>query len=334
MPFAPVRIRALERSPRGVHSIEPIDEPSPPVASKFGAEPRDTRIRGSSLSKCLDGILNDISPTAADGIERVVDNACGEGTALHRHRRLDAPGIRRRIVGLDVIDIASNVDAYEAADGIQYLAVVADNEGSTCRGHGGLGGPAIRRGIERLDGVQYDVRVGATGSADGVKYAVDFSRGEVCTRCRHGCFGRPLSVTVWPYISYKSTVSDTGVQLDVENVGLGPAIVRGAALFIDGKGQPSLSAALRQLGYENKHGNTVALSSLGGGSVIRAGEAVTLARVRSALFASQAAAMQQRVRIETCYCSILNQCWLAKSGADAPTDVANCDSMSKASLIP
>jgi hypothetical protein len=143
-----------------------------------------------------------------------------------------------------------------------------------------------------------------------------------------------LSVTVWPYISYKSTVSDTGVQLDVENVGLGPAIVRGAALFIDGKGQPSLSAALRQLGYENKHGNTVALSSLGGGSVIRAGEAVTLARVRSALFASQAAAMQQRVRIETCYCSILNQCWLAKSGADAPTDVANCDSMSKASLIP
>src|SRR4029077_19114118 len=106
-----------------------------------------------------------------------------------------------------------------------------------------------------------------------------------------------LSVTVWPYLSYKSTVSNTSVQLDVENVGVGPAIIRGATLFIDGKSQPSLSAALHELGFVAKKGTTASLSSLGGGEVIRAGDAVTLARVQSADFALHAAAMQQRVRV-------------------------------------
>ena len=47
-----------------------------------------------------------------------------------------------------------------------------------------------------------------------------------------------LSVTVWPYITYKTTASDSGIQLDVQNVGVGLAIIRGAMLSIDGKPQP------------------------------------------------------------------------------------------------
>jgi hypothetical protein len=143
-----------------------------------------------------------------------------------------------------------------------------------------------------------------------------------------------LSVTVWPYLSYKTTASNTGIQLDVENVGVGPAIVRSATLFIDGKPQPSLTSALRQLGYVSKHGSSAGLSSLGAGEVIRAGEAVTLARVQSAAFAARAAELQTRVRLETCYCSLLDQCWLAKSGADSPVGVRNCDAYANASISP
>jgi len=143
-----------------------------------------------------------------------------------------------------------------------------------------------------------------------------------------------LSVTVWPYLSYKTTASNTGIQLDVENVGVGPAIIRSATLFIDDKPQPSLSSALRQLGYVSRHGNSAGLSSFGAGEVIRAGEAVTLARVQSAAFAARAAELQTRVRLETCYCSLLDQCWLAKSGNVSPLGVRNCDSYANASIAP
>lgn len=143
-----------------------------------------------------------------------------------------------------------------------------------------------------------------------------------------------LSVTVWPYISYKSTMSNSAIELDVENVGVGPAIVRSAKLFIDGKPQASLTTALAELGYVSKRGDSVTLSSLGSGEVIRAGEEVALARVQSARFAEKAATLQTRVRLETCYCSILGQCWLSKSGGETPKDVRNCDAQASVSLSP
>ncbi len=141
-----------------------------------------------------------------------------------------------------------------------------------------------------------------------------------------------LSVTVWPYVSYKTTVSNTGVELDVENVGLGPAIIRAAQLFIDGKSQPSVVAGLHELGFVGKHGDSVSVSSLGAGEVIRAGDSIPLARVQSAAFAARAVQLEHRVQIETCYCSILDQCWLAKSGDESPTRIKNCDAFANASL--
>jgi hypothetical protein len=53
-----------------------------------------------------------------------------------------------------------------------------------------------------------------------------------------------LSVSVWPYVAFQTTVSETTIELDIQNVGAGPALVRGAVLLIDGKVQPSLTAGL------------------------------------------------------------------------------------------
>jgi hypothetical protein len=135
-----------------------------------------------------------------------------------------------------------------------------------------------------------------------------------------------LNVAVWPYVDFQTTTSESSVELDVQNVGAGPALIRGATLLIDGKPQPSLSAALRELGYRRAHGNDVTLSSIGPGDVVRAGESVAIARIRSAQFAQKAATLEGRVRLRVCYCSIIGDCWLASSDAESPAVIKSCDS--------
>ena len=134
-----------------------------------------------------------------------------------------------------------------------------------------------------------------------------------------------LSVTVWPYVTVRESSSNTYVEVDVQNVGLGPAIIQTAALYVDGKPQPSLSTSLRELGFAAKHGATVTFTNLGPGSVIQPGGSVSLLRVDSKQFAALAGAAQRRTRIEICYCSMLQQCWRKTTGDDYPKSVGTCD---------
>ena len=53
-----------------------------------------------------------------------------------------------------------------------------------------------------------------------------------------------LSVTVWPYVTFRESSSNTYVEIDVQNVGSGPAIIGSAALYVDGKPQSSLTGSL------------------------------------------------------------------------------------------
>jgi hypothetical protein len=141
-----------------------------------------------------------------------------------------------------------------------------------------------------------------------------------------------LSVSVWPYVAFQTTVSETTIQLDVQNVGAGPALVRSAILLIDDKPQPSLAAGLRQLGYHYSHGDDVTLSSIGPGEVLRAADNLTIARIKSRQFARNAATLQKRVRLHICYCSILGDCWLAQSDVESPIVVKSCDESSRGAI--
>lgn len=134
-----------------------------------------------------------------------------------------------------------------------------------------------------------------------------------------------LSVTVWPYVTFRESSSNTYVEIDVQNVGSGPAIIGSAALYVDGKPQSSLTGSLRALGFTPKNGSTVTLTNLGAGSVIRSGDSVTLLRVESKQFAARAAEARKRTRLEVCYCSMLKQCWRKATGEDYPTEVRACD---------
>jgi hypothetical protein len=133
-----------------------------------------------------------------------------------------------------------------------------------------------------------------------------------------------LSVTVWPYVTFRESASNTYVEVDVQNVGSGPAIIGYAALSVDGKPQQSLMTSLRMLGYMRTSGSTVTLTNLGPGSVIRPGDSVQLLRVESKQFAALAAQAQRRTRIDVCYCSMLKQCWRKATGEDYPIEVGGC----------
>ena len=141
-----------------------------------------------------------------------------------------------------------------------------------------------------------------------------------------------LSVSVWPYVAFQTTVSETTIELDIQNVGAGPALVRGAVLLIDGKVQPSLIAGLHELGYHYVRGDDVTLSSIGPGEVLRAADTVAIAHIRSRAFAQKAAALQKRVRLHVCYCSILGDCWLAQSEVESPIAVKSCDEAARGAI--
>jgi hypothetical protein len=132
-------------------------------------------------------------------------------------------------------------------------------------------------------------------------------------------------VAVWPYITFRETSSNTYIEVDVQNVGSGPAIIGSATLSVDGTPQTSLSASLRALGFVPKNGSTVTLTNLGPGSVIRPGDSVALVHVDSKQFAALAGNVEQRARIEVCYCSMLQQCWRKATGEDYPISVRACD---------
>jgi len=137
---------------------------------------------------------------------------------------------------------------------------------------------------------------------------------------------RQLSVAVWPYVTFRETSSNTYIELDVLNVGSGPAIIGGATLYVDEKPQASLSTTLRRLGFKPDHGDaTVTLTNLGPGAVIPSGQSLPLVRVESRQFAALAPKVAQRIRVEVCYCSMLQQCWLKSTGQNYPTEVTTCD---------
>jgi len=112
----------------------------------------------------------------------------------------------------------------------------------------------------------------------------------------------------------------------VLNVGFHPAIIGGATLYVDEKPQASLSTTLRRLGFKPEHGDaTVTLTNLGPGAAIPSGQSLPLVRVESRQFAALAPTVAQRSRVEVCYCSMLQQCWLKSTGQNYPTEVNTSD---------
>jgi hypothetical protein len=134
-----------------------------------------------------------------------------------------------------------------------------------------------------------------------------------------------LSSQVWPYVAFSTTAGPDGLELDVTNEGLGPAVVRSVRLNVDGKPYPTFLGAERALLGPRAplpHGS---FATIGEGSVIRIGGNVRLVKIDNPSLVRGVLAQAKRIDLQVCYCSILGDCWMRTMlGAPDPVRVNAC----------
>lgn len=144
-----------------------------------------------------------------------------------------------------------------------------------------------------------------------------------------------LSSQVWPYLSFSSTYDPQYVSFEIDNDGLGPAIIRSAVLTLDGKPYANPVDVFGHIfKAPTKHGKVHAgLSGLSRGAVIRANGSARLFRIEGGWAARQfgAAARAGRFDFRVCYCSLLGNCWIvsAKQQTDDPQPVRDCPAVGR-----
>ena len=121
---------------------------------------------------------------------------------------------------------------------------------------------------------------------------------------------------VWPYL--QSGISPSQRTLSMENKGVGPAMVRGIEIYVDGRPQRDWQAVFTALGLPEL-ANTP-YSTLNG-VVLAAGDRVQQLSFKDADAFVRFYAQYPRIQINLCYCSALQECWqyderLADRGRD------------------
>lgn len=141
------------------------------------------------------------------------------------------------------------------------------------------------------------------------------------------------AAAVWPYVQVMINDTDDGTDayfaLAVENVGVGPARMRGMQLSFGDEAVLSWdAAALELLGESMRVGVDFGRSSVSN-RVIAPGESVVAFHTSDVRLARamQTAVQSGDVRLDYCFCSIFDQCWL--SGVPAvdsasPQSVESC----------
>ncbi len=142
-----------------------------------------------------------------------------------------------------------------------------------------------------------------------------------------------LSAQVWPYVSFAESYGDDTVSISISNDGLGPAVLRTAAVLVDGKPQASFVDAMHaligpHLVQRAKRAGDKALragyTTGGPGTVLRAGATATVFSLHSRTFAPQVGRASTRLQLRACYCSIEGACWSKDSRTDDPRPVRVC----------
>jgi len=137
------------------------------------------------------------------------------------------------------------------------------------------------------------------------------------------------AATVWPIVQLSLENYDDGKQarfaLRLTNAGIGPARINAIRVTVDGKAYADWADVLAAMGSEllPSVGRNWAL-----GRVLIPGEGVYWLDVQDPELVRRISPLSEseRTRVELCYCSIFEQCWLSDSRASqrAPVAVAEC----------
>ena len=136
-------------------------------------------------------------------------------------------------------------------------------------------------------------------------------------------FADQLSATVWPYISFVTTISNNGTfEMRLENDGAGPAVIEGAQLMLDGTPVPKATSVLSTLGYRPSRGSSSTTGDVTSDEVIRPGDSKVVLSIHDPAFIRIVRILQHRAKIRLYYCSMLNHCWVATSAGGRPQDIS------------
>lgn len=147
---------------------------------------------------------------------------------------------------------------------------------------------------------------------------------------------RLLAASVWPALEYgtgnRTETSADEITLVIGNKGIGPARLRGVRVLYDGKFAAN-SVALLHICCELNDGPVNTVTSGTRGRVLKAGDEITLMRFPKGGLSSDK--IWQRfnherfkVKVQACYCSVLDDCWNFDSTRMDPERVASCPELS------
>ena len=140
--------------------------------------------------------------------------------------------------------------------------------------------------------------------------------------------------SAWPFLAQSNSyLTGQPYTRQVENQGVGPALVRSFRVLVDGKPAHTWSDAVRALIGQPDSG--LVYYSFGRGKVVPAGATrvlLTLPPGNQALSFWQAA--QTRLETVVCYCSVYNECWNADTRARQPQPVRACAEDSTSEFAP
>ena len=139
------------------------------------------------------------------------------------------------------------------------------------------------------------------------------------------------AATIWPYLGVDTNVlNPRHVEIVIVNDGLGPALIRSAQLFVDGRHLASWRDLALTIGRDAKPGHAVfGTSSINASTTIRPGATYRLFTAKLGADAAPAALKRHVVTLRFCYCSLNNSCWSLQSvvgevTGEYPKSVASC----------
>jgi hypothetical protein len=141
-----------------------------------------------------------------------------------------------------------------------------------------------------------------------------------------------VASSTWPFVQDIETIATKGasreVSLAISNSGVGPAKVESFELFWRGKPMATPAAFLAACcGYDPKSALHYSHST-SAPTVLRVGQAQTVLAMEDteethAVFTTLAAVLPS-VTFSTCYCSVLDRCWISDLASLDPEPVKTC----------
>ena len=128
--------------------------------------------------------------------------------------------------------------------------------------------------------------------------------------------------SVWPRLTILPSYSERGLSVEISNPGLGPAIVRSVEVAVGGKTQRTWRDVLSSVAPNAKnYGFTVSTINH---RILPPAEKIVALTVPDPVVGEQAIRRWDQLRMEICYCSLYERCWVAASDQPDVREVNAC----------